>query len=73
MLVKLLHTGSCGGRSFERGQVLDLPEEVLKALGQDAYIAQEQPIEIEDFDDEAAKKKLNHPPKDKQMKHSANK
>ncbi len=38
MLVRTLSNGSCMGYRFTQGQELDLPEEVVKALGPDVEI-----------------------------------
>lgn len=47
MLVKVLHTGSCGGVTFTKDEVIDLPETVLVALGSDQYVQVEgQAVEV---------------------------
>jgi len=46
MLVIVKHTGNCGGYSYKAGQEVDLPEDVLKALGAQNYEVQE--VQIKD-------------------------
>lgn len=43
MKVKMLESGACEGYFFEKGQVMDLPDNVVAALSKNSYESLEVP------------------------------
>lgn len=73
MLVKVKFNGYCDGHEFKRDEVRQLPDNVLKALGKDAYeVVKEQPEELKPEVKEE-EKKIDHAPADKQVHKASNK
>lgn len=42
MLAKVNHNGSCAGYNFVKDQAVDLPEEVVVALGKDVTVLEKK-------------------------------
>lgn len=61
MIVKMLEKGSCAGHKYNKGEVVDLPENVVKALDPRSY------KKVEDV------KAQDGAPSDKQVKKAENK
>lgn len=63
MLVKVNHNGFIAGVAFEKGDVIDLPETSLKALGVDAYVvmdgAKAEEKKVEKSENKAVKNAKN--------------
>lgn len=62
--VKVNHSGYCEGYTYEKGVAVNLPKDVLAALGEDSY----EVVDGSSKDEET--KQLDKAPQDKQVKNA---